>query len=117
MSNNRTYITIREATDHDAGALERLAQLDSDRVPARPLLVAEVSGELAAAMSTADGTTIADPFRPTAGAVAALRLQAGFAPRPDGALQRLWGGFARPDEPRPSSPSVPGFPVVPGHTL
>ena len=75
-----TDITIRSARDADAGALARLAALDSSRVPAGEVLVAEISGELVAAASEAG--VIADPFRPTADVVDLLRLRAaGRAPR------------------------------------
>ena len=69
-----TDITIRSARDADAGALARLAALDSSHVPSGDLLVAEVSGELVAAAS--DAGVIADPFRPTADVVDLLRLRA-----------------------------------------
>jgi hypothetical protein len=75
-----TDITIRSARDADAGALARLAALDSSHVPSGDLLVAEVSGELVAAAS--DAGVIADPFRPTADVVDLLRLRAaGRTPR------------------------------------
>ena len=58
-------VTIRAAYPDDAVALERLAALDSKRLPAGPLLVAEVDGELWAAVSTGPGcpADVADPFR------------------------------------------------------
>jgi hypothetical protein len=56
-------ITIRPAYGDDELALARLAALDSaDRVPAAPLLVAEVDGQLRAALSMRDRGAIADPF-------------------------------------------------------
>lgn len=71
-------VTIRRVTDHDPelGAVARLAALDSRPVPARPVLVAEVDGELQAAVSLADGAAVADPFRPTAEVVGLLRVRA-----------------------------------------
>jgi hypothetical protein len=69
-------VTIREADDADAVGLRRLAQRDSASVPAAPLLVAELGGELHAAVSLEDGTTVADPFRPTAGLVSLLHARA-----------------------------------------
>ena len=63
-------ILIRRAYADDAVALRRLADLDSaPERPAAPLLVAEVDGELAVALSLHDGSVIADPFRPTAAIV------------------------------------------------
>jgi hypothetical protein len=58
-------VTIREALPNDAQALDRLAELDSSRPLRRPALVAEVGGELWAAVSVAERRVIADPFRPS----------------------------------------------------
>jgi hypothetical protein len=70
-------ITIRPAYTDDELALTRLAILDSSAyVPPAPLLLAEVEGELRAALSLCDGTVIADPFVPTASLLVLLR-QAG----------------------------------------
>ena len=70
-------ITIRFAYPDDATALRHLAILDSKQVPGGPLLLAEVAGELWAAVSTIDdGPPIADPFRYTAELVALLRERA-----------------------------------------
>jgi hypothetical protein len=69
-------IVIRPDRLADARALARLAGLDSARVPAAPLLVAEVAGELRAALSLHDGATIADPFQRTASLVALLTVRA-----------------------------------------
>jgi len=67
-------ITIRPGYADDERALIRLAALDSAAgVPPAPLLVAEVNGELSAAVSLHDGTVIANPFRPTADVIALLR--------------------------------------------
>ena len=66
-------ITIRFAYPDDAAALRRLAALDSQLLPSGPLLVAEVAGELWAAVSATGGReAIADPFRHTAELVALL---------------------------------------------
>lgn len=73
---NRTAqlpITIRAAYADDESSLRRLAILDSAPVPAGPLLVAEVEGELRAALAIDGGAVIADPFHPTAGLVDLLR--------------------------------------------
>jgi hypothetical protein len=72
-------ISIRSATEADREQLHRLAERDSGAVPREPLLVAEASGELRAAISLADGRTIADPFHPTADLVALLRARARYA--------------------------------------
>jgi hypothetical protein len=69
----KAALTIRIAVSADAAALDRLAQLDSvpRRVPV-PMLLAEVGGELRAAVPLDGGPAIADPFRPTAELVAIL---------------------------------------------
>lgn len=66
-------IVLRPAVPADAEALNRLAALDSLRLPAGPYVVAERGGTVVAAMAQPDGTTFADPFVPTADIVALLR--------------------------------------------
>lgn len=71
---NTAEITIRPEYPDDDLALMRLATLDSaDMPPARPLLLAEVDGELRVALSLYDGSAIADPFHPSAEILALLR--------------------------------------------
>jgi hypothetical protein len=87
-------VVIRRATAADAGALATLGALDGDRRAGELLaafagehavLVAEVDGELGAALALDGGLAIADPFRPTALHAELLRLRArqlgGAAPR------------------------------------
>jgi hypothetical protein len=70
-------ITIRRGYADDDLALIRLAALDSAvRPPPRPLLLAEVGGEVRAALSLSDGSAIADPFFPTLHLVSLLRVHA-----------------------------------------
>jgi hypothetical protein len=74
-------LTIRMAYADDYTPLARLASLDSaERVPPRPLLVAEVGDEIRAALSLADGSSIADPFHRTAELLALLRMRASHDP-------------------------------------
>jgi hypothetical protein len=73
---NEQPITLRLARDEDAERIERLAVLDSAVPPAEPVLLAEVDGDLLAAVSLSDQTLVADPFRPTAELVALLRARA-----------------------------------------
>ena len=68
-------VTVRRATDADAVALARLAGLDSQRVPAEPVLMAEVDGTALAAISLVDGQVVADPFERTADLVELLRVR------------------------------------------
>ena len=73
---DRNEITIRAAGVGDGPALMRLAGLDSAPVPRGATLVAEVGGELRAALELGSGALIADPFRRTAELGALLRLRA-----------------------------------------
>jgi hypothetical protein len=57
---------IRQATDDDNGVVRRLAELDSRPPLVSPVLIGEIDGSPAAAISLADGSIAADPFRPTA---------------------------------------------------
>ena len=68
-------LTIRRADAADDGALVRLAALDSASPPTGEALLAEVGGELWAAVEIDSGTAIADPFRPSGELVDLLRLQ------------------------------------------
>ena len=79
-------LTIRHANAADFPALERLAALDSRRIPTGELFVAEAEGRLLAATSLDTGAIVADPFEHTATIVELLRAHAGSvrpaAPRP-----------------------------------
>jgi hypothetical protein len=88
MNTLRSEITIRPGYADDHLALIRLAALDSSSIPAEPLLVAEIDGEMSAALSLSDGTAIADPFRPTAELVALLRAHAAAATPAPGRRRR-----------------------------
>jgi hypothetical protein len=70
-------LTIRTATTADQFAIRRLAVLDSASPPTGDVLLAEMDGELWAAVSVATGDAIADPFRPSGDVVELLRLHAG----------------------------------------
>jgi hypothetical protein len=72
-------LTIRRADAADAGALVRLAALDSSYPPTGDALLAEVGDELWAAVEIDTGAAIADPFRPSGDLVDLLRLRASFA--------------------------------------
>ncbi len=69
-------LTLRYAVPADADALDRLAQLDSRHAPRGVVLVAEVGGELWAAISVDGHQAVADPFRPTGEVVALLAQRA-----------------------------------------
>ncbi|HEY8763680.1 MAG TPA: hypothetical protein VIM18_05810 [Solirubrobacteraceae bacterium] len=86
-------ITIRPAYADDDSALTALAALDSaDGVPEGALLLAEVDGELRAALSVRSHTVIADPFSPTLELVALLRRHAVAVAAP---APRRWRGLRR----------------------
>lgn len=69
-------VTLRFAFPDDAEALARLAVLDSSEAPALPALLAEVDGQLRAALSLADGAVIADPFHPAEALIELLHARA-----------------------------------------
>src|SRR5829696_6443613 len=64
VPNAASSVTVRYAQPQETQALASLAELDSSRAPAGVVIVAEVGGQLWAAVSLDDGHTIADPFRP-----------------------------------------------------
>ena len=70
------HVEIRSATPADRQAVERLALLDSTAPLAGEALVAEVDGELRAALSLSSRRPVSDPFRPNAHVVALLELRA-----------------------------------------
>jgi hypothetical protein len=84
-------LTIRRADSSDTGALVRLAALDSASPPTGEALLAEVGGELWAAVEIDSGTAIADPFRPSGEVVDLLLLQVSL----DGPERSGRGALAR----------------------
>ena len=72
-------ITIRTSRPADASKLQRLAALDSQRLPAGEMLVAEIHGEIVAAYQPEAARAVADPFRRTADVVSLLKLRADVA--------------------------------------
>jgi hypothetical protein len=85
-------LTIRRADSSDNGSLVRLAALDSASPPTGEALLAEVGGELWAAVELDSGAAIADPFRPSGDLVDLLRLRASLV-RGEAATERR--GLAR----------------------
>ena len=75
-------VTMRVAGPADQAAVARLAALDSQSAPAGEVVVAEIGGELRAAVALDSGAAIADPFRPTADVVSLLRERAAQVGRP-----------------------------------
>jgi hypothetical protein len=73
---HRDTIIIRSSTEHDSPALARLAALDSAQVLNGRALVAEVDGEMRAALPMDGSRAIADPFAETVHLVELLRSHA-----------------------------------------
>jgi len=67
---------IRLATEHDAAALRRLTALDEARPLTGRVLIGEIAGEPAAALSLKTGAAIADPFERTEALRVHLRMRA-----------------------------------------
>jgi hypothetical protein len=82
-------VTIRLAGPADTAGLDRLAALDSRPRPSGDVLVAEVGGEMRAALPLGDGEPIADPFAPTAALLPLLALRARQLERRERPLRRL----------------------------
>lgn len=69
-------VTLRCGSPADQAPLARLAELDSSTPPPQTVLLAEVNGQLRAALALTDGTVVADPFHPTADLIDLLRARA-----------------------------------------
>src|SRR4051812_48108717 len=77
---NYASITIRQSTVFDRDAIERVAALDSGRVPTGRTLVALEDGQVRAVLPLDGGRPLADPFHHTAELVELLRV-ASLPPR------------------------------------
>ena len=75
MFPSNAYI-IRLATDADAAALKRLAALDSAKPLTGRVMIGEIAGQPAAALSLKTGATIADPFQATENLRVHMRMRA-----------------------------------------
>lgn len=69
-------LVIRSSRPGEAAALAELALLDDATAPSGPALVAEVDGDIRAALPLDGGRPIADPFRRTSDLVALLEARA-----------------------------------------
>jgi hypothetical protein len=93
-----TYV-MRLATDQDADALRRLAALDAARPLTGRILIGEIEGATAAALSLKTGRTIADPFLPTDRLLVHLRVRGGAlqaVDREPSLRERMLDGLRRP---------------------
>ena len=70
------HYVIRPATIDDADAISRLAALDSARAPEAPLIIGELGGAPAAALSLADGRSVSNPFERTSQLMSYMRIRA-----------------------------------------
>jgi hypothetical protein len=70
------HVTLRLATCNDEEALARLAALYDRQLPSGPLLLAEVDGELQAALTLTGARELMEPYRPAAGLVELLAVRA-----------------------------------------
>jgi hypothetical protein len=68
--------SIRLATDTDAVALQRLFEVAAQPPLEGDVLVAELHGDIVAALGVDDDRAVAEPFRPTAHVVATMRVRA-----------------------------------------
>jgi hypothetical protein len=68
--------SLRTAGTSDQRLIARLAALDSKAAPRGHVLLAEVEGDIPAALELETGTVYANPFRRTAHLVALLELHA-----------------------------------------
>ena len=69
-------VALRLCSVNDDEALERLALLDGRPVPRGRVVLAEVDGDIVAALPLGGGAALTDPFRPTAHLLPLLRLRA-----------------------------------------
>jgi hypothetical protein len=69
-------VTLRLATGDDDEAIARLAALYDRPLPSSPLLLAEVDGELHAALTLTGAHELMEPYLPTAALVELLALRA-----------------------------------------
>jgi hypothetical protein len=69
-------ISIHLLGSDDSSALDRLAQLAESPLPSGRALVAEVDGELWAALPLSTGKLLVDPFRPSSELQQLLLLRA-----------------------------------------
>lgn len=92
-------VVIRRARARDRDTLVRLEQLEGRALGDGSMLVAEVAGEVLAALPLAGGSAVADPFRRTGRLVRLLethRGELGPDPRERRTLRGFLGSHLRP---------------------
>jgi hypothetical protein len=75
-SSDDDAVLLRLSHVGDAAALARLAQLEGRAIPLRRHVVAELRGDLVAAVPLGPGSALADPFEETAHLIPLLELRA-----------------------------------------
>jgi hypothetical protein len=91
----RSPLKIRPATPDDAPTLQRLAELDSSAPLSGRVLLAELDGELIAAVALESGASVADPFLRSADVVHMLRMRRYQILRRGGGAARAWARLRR----------------------
>ena len=89
-SRQNSTLALRMADHDEAGLVRRLADLDSSDPLEEPVLLALVDGEPVAAVSLSDERIVANPFLPTADAVALLGLRISQLRRARGRRRMIW---------------------------
>ena len=69
-------VLVRHASSRDEARIRHLSRLDDQRIPDGTFIVAELGGQVMAAMSLSAGVVVTEPFRRTADAAELLRLRA-----------------------------------------
>jgi hypothetical protein len=83
-------LALRMAHADDDGDVRRLAALDSSPPLEEPVMLALADGEAVAAMSLSDKRVVANPFLPTADAVALLDMRIAQLRRPRLRRRVVW---------------------------
>ena len=69
------HLRVRFAGEDDEEALTRLAHLDRRRPPRGPVLIAEVRGNVVAALSLDDRQAVCDPRKPGVGELVLMLIE------------------------------------------
>jgi len=75
-ADNGDKLTLRLSEPRDVNAIVRLARLDDKPIPMHRMLVAELAGQIVAALPLGGGPVLVDPFRHTKNVVELLKLRA-----------------------------------------
>jgi hypothetical protein len=75
-TSNELPLVLRLCTVHDDAAIDRLAALEGRHAPSGRFVVAELAGEIVAALPIDGGPALADPFRSTLHLLPLMRLRA-----------------------------------------